>query len=124
MAPKKLGSPRKSLKLRVKSHKLSLNVGKPGKALSELLGVYDDLEQTLKRLRTRSFLQVENSLMQINVKELINQLSKSKRTIERKITSALINDRASIADQLDKWAPSLGSKISKKRKLRSSRDSL
>lgn len=124
MAKKRLNAPRKPLKLRVKSHKLSLNVGKPGKALSELLGVYDDLEQTLKRLRARSLLQVENSLMQINVKELINQLSKSKRTIERKITEALINDRSPLAHRIDKWAPRLGSKISQKTKASSSRDAL
>ena len=113
---KKRETRQQKLKLKVKSHKLSIHIAKPEKKLSDLVGVYQDLEQTLKKLKTRSLLQVEHPLMQINIKELINQLSKSKRRIERKITSALLNERTQIVHQLDKWAPRLGEKISKRRR--------
>jgi hypothetical protein len=100
---------------KVSSGRLNIKLAQPGKRLSELVSVYEDLERTLRRLKTSALQTSGNSLMQINVRKLIVQLSKSKRKIERKISSTLLSERAQIVHKLDQWTPRLGSKISKKR---------
>lgn len=100
---------------KVSSGRLNIKLAQPGKRLSELVSVYEDLERTLRRLKTNALQNSGNSLMQINVRKLIEQLSKSKRKIERKISSTLLNERTQIIHQLDKWTPRLGGKMSKKR---------
>lgn len=110
---KKSTTSKKRAKVKSSSGKLYLRLAQPGKKLSELVSVYEDLERTLKRLKTNALLQRENSLMQINIQKLITQLSKSKRKIERKISHTLLIERSQIRHQLDKWAPGLGRRISR-----------
>ncbi len=111
---KKRVTTKKQIKPKNNPARLHLKMIQPGKRLGELVSVYEDLERTLKRIKTTSLLHGGNSLMQINIQKLISQLSKSKRKIERKISHTLLNERTQIRYQFDKWAPKLGRKISKR----------
>ena len=100
---------KKGAKSASKAGKLYLRLAQPGKRLGELISVYEDLEKTLKNLRSTALSHGQNSAMQINLHKLISQLSKSKRKIERKISHTLLHERDQIRHQLEKWAPRLGS---------------
>lgn len=62
--------------------------------LSELIRVYQDLERTLRALTSNA----ERSLVaeSINMRKLVERLSKSKRVLERKITEALAAEKEHI----------------------------
>ena len=100
---------------KTRSERLKVRIVRPAKKLSELVSVYEDLEKTLKGLRARALLQGGNSLREINIQKLITQLSKSKRRIERKISTTLVNEKAQMKHQLSKWAPRFKVKISGER---------
>jgi hypothetical protein len=106
---------KKSKNRRVKSFSsgLKLKVAQPAKKLNELVGVYEDLEKTLKGLRASAILHGSNSLKQINLHKLIAQLSKSKRKIERKISSTLVHEKAQLSYRLGNWAPKLNKRLLK-----------
>jgi len=106
---KKRAATKKRPKLGVRTGKLYLRLAQPGKRLGELISVYEDLEKTLKNLKSSSLLHGHNSVMQINLHKLISQLSRSKRKIERKISHTLLHERDQIRHQWEKWAPQLGS---------------
>lgn len=102
-----------SKKRKASTIRLKAEIVQPAKRLSDLVSVYEDLEKTLKGLRTSSLLQGKNSLQEINIKKLITQLSKSKRKIERKISATLVNEKAQMRSQISKWAPRLRLKLGK-----------
>ncbi|MFM8314796.1 MAG: hypothetical protein ACKOA8_10960 [Deltaproteobacteria bacterium] len=93
--------------------KPKVKLWKPAKRLSDLVSVYEDLEKTLKRLKTSSLMYSSNSLMQINIQKLMAQLSKSKRRIERKISATLVSERNHLKHRLEGWSPKLRNKSSK-----------
>ncbi len=70
--------------------------------INELLRVYHDLEKTLKQLSASAEknLHIESSLRQINVRKLINQLSRSKRRLERKIGNTLLLEKQHLKRRL------------------------
>lgn len=111
---KKRTATKKRSKARSRQGQASLKIAQPGKRLSDLVSVYEDLEKTLRSLKSKSLLQGQNSLMQININKLIVQLSRSKRNIERKISHVLLTERIQIRSQWDKWAPKLGRRIPKR----------
>ena len=61
--------------------------------LNELLRVYEDLENNLKVLKRTVKRNSDPSLLNINVKKLIGQLSRSKRRLERKIGNTLLLEK-------------------------------
>lgn len=87
------------------------------KKISELLRVYEDLEKTLRGLRTAAEKVGHDSIMSINVRKLILQLSKSKRKIEQKIGSSLVYEK----EYLKKRFGKLGPKVRKTRTTTSAR---
>jgi hypothetical protein len=91
-----------------------LKISESSKSLRELVGVYQDLEKTLKRLKSDSLAQPGKNVVPINVQKLIIQLAKSKRKIERKISSTLIHQRSHLVLQLDRWAPGITGNSQKK----------
>lgn len=98
-------------KPRSRAEGLKGRIVRPAKRLSELVSVYEDLEKTLKGLKARTLIHGGNSLREINIQKLITQLSKSKRKIERKISTTLVNEKAQMKNQLSKWAPRFKVKI-------------
>ena len=68
--------------------------------LSELIRVYQDLERTLKALKANA----ERSVVaeSINMRKLIDRLSKSKRVLERKIGEALAAEKAHIRKRFNR----------------------
>jgi len=104
---KKRVATKKGVKPASKAGKIYLRLAQPGKRLGELISVYEDLEKTLKNLRSTALSHGQNSAMQINLHKLVSQLSKSKRKIERKISHTLLHERDQIRHQLEKWAPRL-----------------
>ncbi|MBM4304185.1 MAG: hypothetical protein FJ112_07645 [Deltaproteobacteria bacterium] len=98
------------------SNGIKIKVAQPAKKLNELVTVYEDLENTIKRLRTSAILCGSKSLKQINVHKLIAQLSKSKRKIERKISSTLVHEKAQLSYRLGNWAPKLSKNLSKEKR--------
>ena len=56
--------------------------------INDLILIYGDLEKTLKVLKQSAERNAETS--QINVKKLINRLSRSKKKIERKIGNTIL----------------------------------
>ncbi len=111
---KKRSATKKQVPSKINSGRLSLGTSKTVRRLSELVTVYQDLERTLKGVKKNSYLESGSSLMQINIQKLITQLSKSKRNIERKISSTLVFEKTQLIQHLDKWAPRLGRKVSKR----------
>ena len=93
--------------------RLKMRLGYPAKKLSDLVNVYEDLEKTLRGLKANALLHSGNSLREINIQKLITQLSKSKRRIERKISTTLVSEKAQMRSQFNKWAPKLKAKIGK-----------
>lgn len=110
---KKRGASKNGSKIRFESGRIYLRIPEPGKKLIELVSVYEDLERTLKKLKTKPLLHGDNSLMQINIQKLITQLSKSKRNIEKKISHTVLTERIQIQHQINKWAPKISSRLSR-----------
>ena len=71
--------------------------------LDELVKVYEDLEKTLRGLKRTVKLSGSNPMMQINLRKLISQLSKSKRQIERKIGNTLMHERAHLLQRIGRF---------------------
>ena len=61
----------------------------------ELVRAYEDLEKTLKGLKKTygNAHMLESSIHSINVKKLIDQLSRSKKKLERKIGNTLLLEK-------------------------------
>jgi len=110
---RKRNASKNKAKLRLESGRVYLRIPEPGKKLIELVSVYEDLERTLKKLKTKPLLHGDNSLMQINIHKLITQLSKSKRNIEKKISHTVLTERVQIQQQITKWAPKISSRLSR-----------
>ncbi len=66
-------------------------VGVKNPKLHELIRVYQDLERTLRALKENAERSV--AAESINMRKLIERLSKSKRRLERKIGSTLISKK-------------------------------
>ena len=62
--------------------------------LTELIRVYQDLERTLRGLKANAQRSVATE--SINMKKLIERLSRSKRQLEKKISEALTTEKAAI----------------------------
>lgn len=67
--------------------------------LGDLLRVYEDLEKTLKDLR-KNRKQSQAARLNINVKNLIQQLTRSKRRLERKIGNTLLLEKQNLKKRL------------------------
>ncbi len=61
-----------------------------GGRLSDLMRVYEDLEDTLKGLRQMARKSSSMPLTQINLQKLITQMSKNKKRLERKIATTFL----------------------------------
>jgi hypothetical protein len=74
------------------------------KHLCDLLRVYHDVERALRSIRLNHVEsgsgQIDRKLVQINVGKLIQKLSHSKKTIERKIQRGLSHERRLIRKRL------------------------
>lgn len=68
--------------------------------IDELFRVYYDLEKTLQQLRRAYSKNAELTIRQINVQKLINQLTRSKRRLERKISNTLLLEKDEIKRKL------------------------
>ena len=79
-------------------------MGGASKKLDELVRVYEDLENTLKILR-KKHLYDRSTLAQINVKKLIVQLSRSKRSLERKISNTILMEKQLLKRRWQSWMP-------------------
>ena len=79
-------------------------MGGASKKLEELVRVYEDLENTLRVLR-RKKLGSGSPLGQINVRKLIVQLSRSKRTLERKISNTILLEKQLFKRRLQSLIP-------------------
>ncbi len=66
-------------------------VGLRSAKLHELIRVYQDLERTLRALKQNAERSV--AAESINMRKLIERLSKSKRRLERKIGSSLLSKK-------------------------------
>ena len=63
--------------------------------LSELVRVYEDLEKTLRDLKS-TYGKHDGAFPQINVRKLISQLSRSKKKLERKIGNTILLEKQQI----------------------------
>lgn len=61
--------------------------------VAELIRVYQDLERTLRDLKKTYDESAVTSIQYINVKKLIEQLSRSKKKLERKINNTLLLEK-------------------------------
>lgn len=69
-------------------------------SMSELIRVYQDLERTLKNLRQLAPNGPQAAVRQVNLPRLIDQLSQSKRRIERKIRNTLLLEKEGLKRNL------------------------
>jgi hypothetical protein len=81
------------------------------KKIEELIRVYQDLEKTLKSLKA-SYEQNSAHSNYINVKKLIDQLSRSKKKLERKIGNTVLLEKQHFKKRLKAIASNLASKSS------------
>lgn len=73
------------------------------KSIDELLRVYEDLERTLRSIRRAG----ENNVYPINVRKLIDQLSRSKKRIERKIGNKILLKRQNLRRRIKRLADAI-----------------
>jgi len=74
------------------------------KGVEDLVRVYEDLEKTLKHLRESAG---EASAYPINVRKLVEQLSHSKKRLERKIGNKILLERQNIRRRIKRFADSI-----------------
>lgn len=68
----------------------------------ELIRAYEDFERTLKDLKKtcEKNLLTDSSLGQINVRKLIEQLSRSKKKLARKISNTILLEKQSLQKRI------------------------
>jgi ribosomal protein S21 len=72
-------------------------------AISELVKAYEDLEKTLRVLKKnceKNLVDADSTLRQINVRKLIDQLSRSKKKLERKIGNTILLEKQSLKKRI------------------------
>ena len=69
--------------------------------------VYTDLEKTIKGLKATSRREAECALLHIDVKKLIQQLSRSKKRLERKIGNTLLLEKQHLKRRLGSFAATI-----------------
>lgn len=77
-----------------------------GKRMDDLIRVYEDLEKTLKTIRDTAG-EDGNSTYPINVRKLIEQLSRSKKRLERKIGNKILLKRQNLKRRIKRFADSI-----------------
>lgn len=77
-----------------------------GKRMDDLIRVYEDLEKTLKTIRDTAG-EDGGSSYPINVRKLIEQLSRSKKRLERKIGNKILLERQNLKRRIKRFADSI-----------------
>ena len=72
------------------------------KSMEELVRVYEDLEKTLKSLKASSSEKIEGPYA-INLRKLVEQLSRSKKRIERKIGNKILLERQNLKRKMKRF---------------------
>ena len=75
--------------------------------LSELVRVYEDLEKTLRELKS-TYAKHEGVFTQINMRKLIDQLSRSKKKLERKIGNTILLEKQQLKRRIRQLTSNLG----------------
>lgn len=73
------------------------------KSMEELVRVYEDLEKTLKGI-TESSVTIQDGHYSINIRKLVEQLSRSKKRLERKIGNKILLERQNLRKRIKRFA--------------------